>query len=57
MASLAFYFDTHHRDEMKLIIHIDNECLVLTILFMNTIKLVCEIINLNQIILCLIRDF
>ncbi|CAH7061963.1 hypothetical protein VCHA39O220_60221 [Vibrio chagasii] len=57
MASLAFYFDTHHRDEMKLIIHINNECLVLTILFMNTIKLVCEIINLNQITLCLIRDF
>ncbi|CAH6990257.1 hypothetical protein VCHA28FP16_40193 [Vibrio chagasii] len=57
MASLAFYFDTHYRDEMKLIIHIDNECFVLTILFMNTIKLVCEFINLNLITLCLIRDF
>ena len=42
---------------MKLIIHIDNECFVLTILFMNTIKLVCEFISLNLITLCLIRDF
>ncbi|CAH6896663.1 hypothetical protein VCHA50P415_20100 [Vibrio chagasii] len=57
MASLAFYFDTHHRDEIKLIIHVDNEYFVLTILFMNTIKLVCEFINLNWITLYLIRDF